>query len=267
MTAPHGAAGPREGADTRSALDADEPCARVFDVQRFCVHDGPGIRTTIFLAGCPLRCAWCHNPESFDGTSGRWLSPEAALSEVLEDRDYYETSGGGVTVSGGEPLLSTRFVSAFLALAKRERLHTCVQTSAAVPVDALSAVVEHVDLFQVDLKHMDPARHRALTGAGTERIHQNVRWLLAHGANVELRMPVVPGLNDDPENLDALACFLRAHGQTQLRLLPYQRMYLDKYERLGLPARCQKVTPPSATAMAEIVAQLGRAGIEATVEG
>ncbi len=112
--------------------DTGETRGRVFDVQRFSVHDGPGIRTTIFLVGCPLRCAWCHNPESFDAASGRWLSPEAALSEVLEDRDYYDVSGGGVTVSGGEPLLSVRFVSAFLARAEREGLHTCVQTSAAV---------------------------------------------------------------------------------------------------------------------------------------
>ncbi len=125
---------------------------------------------------------------------------------------------------------------------------------------------EHVDLFQVDLKHMDPARHRALTGAGTERIHANVRWLLERGARVELRMPVVPGLNDDATNLDALAGFLRANGQTQLRLLPYQRTYLDKYERLGFPARCKYVAAPSSGAMCEIVARLGRSGIEATIE-
>jgi pyruvate formate lyase activating enzyme len=260
VTAAGPAGEPREGG-------SGEPRARIFDIQRFCVHDGPGIRTTIFLAGCPLRCAWCHNPESFDGTSGRWLSPDAALAEVLEDRDYYRVSGGGVTASGGEPLLWPRFVAALFARAKRQGLHTCVQTAAAVPVDALGAVIEHVDLFQVDLKHVDAARHRALTGAGTERIHENLRWLLGQGASVELRMPVVPGLNDDAEHLEALASFLRAHEQTQLRLLPYQRMYLDKYQRLGLPARCQEVTPPSATAMAEIVAQLGRAGIEATVEG
>ncbi len=240
--------------------------ARVFDVQRFCVHDGPGIRTTIFLAGCPLRCAWCHNPESFRGASGRWLSPEAALAEVLEDRDYFEISGGGVTVSGGEPLLHPAFVQALLGLARGERLHTCVQTSGAVPPSALLAVLDVVDLFQLDLKHMDPARHRALTGAGPERIHESARLLFAHGANVELRMPLVPGVNDDAENLDALAAFLHGHARTSLHLLPYQRTYLGKYEQLGLPARCADVEPPSSAAMSSVVERLARAGIRATVE-
>lgn len=254
----------RAADDPRGA--AARPRGRVFDVQRFSVHDGPGIRTTVFLAGCPLRCAWCHNPESFTGAGARWLGVDETLAEVLADRDYHAVSGGGLTVSGGEPLLSAPFVAALLSAARAEGLHTCVQTSGAVDAEAIRAVLPHTDLFQVDLKHMDPARHRALTGEDTTRIAASVELLLAHAREVELRMPVVPGLNDDPENLEAVAAFLAAHHVGALRLLPYQRWYLDKYARLGLSARCAAVRPPDEAALAALVARFGRVGITATVE-
>jgi len=240
--------------------------ARVFDIQRFSVHDGPGIRTTVFLSGCSLRCAWCHNPESFTGAAGRLLTPEQVLAEVLEDRDYYAASGGGVTVSGGEPLLQPAFVKALLGLAKREGLHTCVQSALSVPPAAVCAVHEVVDLFQLDLKHMDPVRHRELTGAGNERVLENAALLVSLGAKVEFRLPLVPGVNDDAQNLDRVAAFLEARGVGGLRLVPYQRSYLGKYERLGLPARFADVPPPSPGAIEAVAERFHRRGLVVGVD-
>ena len=155
-------------------MPVSEPGAcRVFDVQRFSIHDGPGIRTTVFLEGCLLRCAWCQNPEAFRSGRAPVRSPESIIAEVLRDRDYYATSGGGLTVSGGEPLLHPASLRALLEEARRHELHTCVQTSGAVARKSIAAVLGLVDLFQFDLKHMDPRRHEELTGLGTARIHAN----------------------------------------------------------------------------------------------
>lgn len=240
--------------------------ARVFDVQRFCVHDGPGIRTTVFLSGCSLRCAFCHNPEAFTGTAGRLLTPEAVLAEVLLDRDYYAASGGGITVSGGEPLLKVAFVKALLRAAKGAGLHTCVQTSLAVPASSLVEVPEVVDLFQVDLKHMDPARHAELTGTGPEGIHENAALLLSLGARVEFRLPLLPGWNDDPRNLDRVAAFLRERGVGSLRLVPYQRSYLEKYRLLGLVARAADVAAPSPAAIEAVSERFRCNGLAVAVD-
>ncbi|MBS1151623.1 MAG: glycyl-radical enzyme activating protein family [Myxococcaceae bacterium] len=247
-------------------VEGARPRARVFDVQRFSVHDGPGIRTTVFLSGCTLRCAWCHNPESFSGSSGRLLAPQQVLAEVLEDRDYYSTSGGGLTVSGGEPLIHREFLRSLLELAKGEGLHTCVQTAGAVPAAALLEVLEWVDLFQFDLKHMDPQRHRALTGASPEQIHQNAALLLTRGAKVEFRVPLVPGHNDDAQNLERVRVFLEAHGAAAVRLVPYQRGYLGKYQQLGLPARCAGVEPPSAAAVEAVAQRFRNQGLAVAID-
>ena len=240
---------------------------RVFDVQRFCVHDGPGIRTTVFLEGCPLRCAWCQNPEAFRTGRAAALTPREVLAEVLKDRAYYEASGGGLTVSGGEPLLNCASVRALLEEAKGHGLHTCLQTSGAVPEANLAAVLGLVDLFQLDLKHMDSERHRQLTGAGTERIHRNAAFLLERGANVQFRMPLLPGVNDDEENLEEVADFLGEHGVRALRLVPYQRLYLGKYEALGLEPAARSIEPPSEVALQQVAGQFLRHGIAVAVDG
>ncbi len=239
---------------------------RVFDVQRFSVHDGPGIRTTVFLSGCSLRCAWCHNPESFDAASGCARTPADVLTEVLTDRDYYATSGGGLTVSGGEPLLQPAFVRELLGLAKAEGLHTCVQTAGHVPFSAFREVLDAVDLFQFDLKHLEPARHRVLTGASPDQLLQNASALLARGVTVEFRVPLVPGFNDDEENLERVRAFLSTHGASGVRLVPYQRAYLDKYRQLGLVPRCADVEPPSPAALHAAAQRLRQQGLTVTVD-
>jgi len=241
---------------------------RVFDVQRCSIHDGPGIRTTVFVAGCPLRCAWCQNPEGLASRRADAVPVAAVVAEVLKDRDYYAASGGGLTVSGGEPLQSPGPVRALLAAAREAGLHTCVQTSAAVPRVHLEAVLDLVDLFQVDLKHMSPRRHQELTGVGTARIHANARFLLARAA-VEVRMPVLPGINDEARNLAATARFVVAHcptGARTLHLVPYQRMYLDKYAALGLEPRLPDLEVPDDAAMRRVRAELERRGIGVVVD-
>jgi pyruvate formate lyase activating enzyme len=240
---------------------------RVFDVQRFSIHDGPGIRTTVFVEGCPLRCAWCQNPEGFASQRADAVPVTAILAEVLKDRDYYAVSGGGLTVSGGEPLLNPGPVRALLAAAKGAGLHTCVQTSGAVPQENVAAVLDAADLFQFDLKHMDTHRHRELTGAGTERIHRNAAFLIERGACVQFRMPLLPGINDDPANLEALAGFLRGLGVNALRLVPYHRLYLEKYRALGLEPGLKNLEPPSPSLLQRTGLLMARHGIEVEVDG
>lgn len=243
-----------------------ESC-RVFAIQRFCVHDGPGIRTTVFLAGCPLRCIWCQNPEGFDDGAAAELTPQEILAEVLRDRPYYDASGGGLTVSGGEPLLRPMPARALLDEAKSHGLHTCLQTSGAAPATHLTALLGSVDLFQFDLKHMDPVRHRALTGAGTARIHRNAAWLRERGANVQFRMPLLPGVNDTTENLDRVAGFLLELDSRELRLVPYHRLYLDKYRALGLPSRAEGIESPSEGHMQHVAREFLCRGITVAIDG
>lgn len=240
---------------------------QVFDVQRFSIHDGPGIRTTVFLEGCPLRCLWCQNPEAFGHGHARPMTPEAIVAEALKDRAYYQASGGGLTISGGEPLLHRESLVALLEEAKAHGLHTCLQTSGAVPTASLVAALGWVDLFQLDLKHMDTTRHRALTGAGNERIHHNIAFLLAEGAAVEIRLPLVPGVNHDPTNLEAVARFLTEHGVRALRLVPYQRLYLDKYTALGLVPPLPRIEPPTSAALEEVTERFQRHQIAVAVDG
>lgn len=246
---------------------SEATACRVFDVQRCCLHDGPGIRTTVFLEGCPLRCGWCQNPEAFVAGRAPALTPEEVVAEVLRDRAWYAASGGGLTVSGGEPLLHLAPARALLAEARRHGLHTCVQTSGAVPQAHLASVLGLVDLFQLDLKHQDPERHRALTGAGTERIHANAAFLLAQGAAVQFRLPVVPSVNDGDENLDALAAFLRGLGVRDLRLVPYHRLYLDKYAALGLVPGLPGLQSASAEDLRRVAARLQQHGVATEVDG
>lgn len=237
---------------------------RVFDIQRCCVHDGPGLRTTVFLAGCPLRCAWCHNPEAFAGDTARWMEPAEVMEEVLADRDFFEATGGGLTVSGGEPLLQPAFVKELLSLAKREGLHTCVQTAGAVPREALLAVIGLADLVQFDLKHPDAKQHERLTGLRNDDVLANAAFVASQARQVEFRVPVVPGFTDD--GLVGAAAFVRNMGIGSLHLMPYQRTYLDKYRRLGLEARCSSVEPPGPSLLTALAAQVEGAGVRAVID-
>lgn len=223
----------------------------VFDIQRGALNDGPGIRTTVFLKGCPLRCRWCHNPESWSLQPqtalparpgyppvryGYTASVEEVLREVRRDRVYYEVSGGGMTISGGEPAMQPAFCLGLLRAAHGEGIHTCLDTCGFFDPALLRDFLPCVDLFLWDYKATGPGLHKELTGVDPGRIQENFEAAYGSGASILLRCPLVPGVNDQPEHLEEIA--RRALEYPNLRgieVLPYHSMGADKYGRLGLP--------------------------------
>lgn len=246
----------------------------LFNIQKFSIGDGPGIRTTVFFKGCPLRCLWCHNPESQRGVPERifhaercahcgrcrgvaaeddrffclhgarelcgreWESDEV-LREVLKDRDFYETSGGGLTLSGGEPLAQFLFARELLQKAHSAGLHTALETCGYAPAGQLEELAGWTDLFLYDYKETDPIRHRDFTGVGNRLILENLALLGRLGKPVILRCPIVPGCNDRPDHFAAIAALANAHPTIErVELAPYHSFGEQKYPTLGrrLPA-------------------------------
>ena len=265
---------------------------RIFQIQRFSIQDGPGIRTTVFLKGCPLRCPWCHNPESarpepqlffsvgqcigcgecfthcaqeahrlengvhvLDRTVciacgecatncyagaleliGHDASVEEVMVEVLKDRSFYETSGGGMTLSGGEPTAQFDFTQALLAAARANGLHTCLETSGFAPFERLSAICPLVDLFYFDYKETDPVRHKEYTGVSLAPIVENLTRLDQLGAAIVLRCPIIPGLNAKEDHFLGIAALAnRLQHVKEVQILPYHPLGRSKLERLGEP--------------------------------
>ena len=218
----------------------------VFNVQRFSLHDGPGIRTVVFLKGCPLRCRWCANPESQssepqtarDGSQyGEVMSDEAVWREVLRDAPFYEESGGGLTLSGGEPLFQIDFAAALLERARAAGVHTAVETCGAVPWVSIERALPLTDLWLYDVKHHTDEAHRDGTGQGNERILENLKRLTAAGTRVVARIPVIPSYNDREEDARAFATLLSDMGIKRVDVLPFHQMGEKKYEILGIPYR------------------------------
>jgi len=262
----------------------------IFNIQRSCTTDGPGLRTTVFIKGCPLRCPWCHNPEGFQRdlqtaydpthcigcracllacehgahefrTDGEHLrdpqrcahcgacvetcyagaleaigedtTAQEVVDTILLDKPFYDGSGGGATLSGGEPLFQPAFAAAILLRCRRHQVHTAVETSLLVGRDALEQFEPLVDYWMCDIKHVDSRRHRGLTGADNRQILANLGHLCETGATVLVRLPLVPGLNDDEAGLrglgSRLAEWLPSEG---LEILPYHRIGQGKYERV-----------------------------------
>jgi pyruvate formate lyase activating enzyme len=263
----------------------------VFDIQRTALHDGPGVRTTVFLKGCPLRCAWCHNPESWKGVPelsferqacadclacvaacpngaqqerdvrhvlarercracgtcveacdhaalslvGRDMGVEEVMAVVGRDRAFYQRSGGGLTVSGGEPLFQAAFTRALLEAAKALGLHTCLDTCGHGNWGDLEGMLPVTDLVLFDYKVTGTARHEAMTGVDGGTIHANLGRLLASGARVALRVPLVPGVNDTDDHLDAIAALGACGALAGVEIMPYHALGRDKRRRLGRP--------------------------------
>ena len=275
-----------------------EPDGLVFDIKRGGTKDGPGLRTSVFLKGCPLRCRWCHNPESqafgperavtTGELCGRRMTVAEVLSEVRRDAVFYAASGGGLTITGGEPMAQPAFTAALAAASLAEGIAVAIDTSGFAPWSAFeklpgvtggletastltgssrwggglqSAVSESSQgggglpsavsappplLFLYDLKCMDPARHKALTGVDNAQILDNLRRLDATGARIWIRCPLVPGLNDSDSDLAEIRDFVSAlHGVERLDILPYHPLGLEKYAKFGKGPRPDLPEPPS----------------------
>lgn len=297
----------------------------VFDIKRFSIHDGPGIRTTVFLKGCPLHCPWCHNPESQDSKPdvmlrpGRCIGCEAciescpehaistdangavvtdrnlcvrcgsctdtcyaearerigeeftvpeAVEKIERDRSFYDESGGGMTLSGGEPLIQKNFSVALLRECKAREIHTAVDTSGAVSWKVIDAVRPYTDLFLYDLKHMDDAAHRENTGVSNRRILENLEKLSALGHAIALRFAVIPGINDSEENIRSTGAFAAGlPSRHPLSILPYHAGAADKYKRLNQSYTLGDITPPGDARIAEIAGMLEGFGLEVRTGG
>jgi pyruvate formate lyase activating enzyme len=232
----------------------------IFDLKKYAIHDGPGIRTTVFLKGCPLDCWWCHNPESRNprpekpaggaiekrsslfrssrGMVGRAVTPGEILREVEKDAIFYDESGGGVTFSGGEPLMQIEFLRALLERARRSGLHTAVDTSGYGPPEFFDSIYDLVDLFLFDIKLVDDGEHKKYTGVSNSLILSNLKLLARRGNKVLPRIPLIPGITDTGENLSRTVFLLGSLGSVnRVDLLPYNRIGEGKYDRLRLPKR------------------------------
>ena len=292
----------------------------IFDVQRFSLHDGPGIRTTIFTKGCPLSCFWCQNPESisprpqlmhFDSRCtvcglcldacdrgvfvgpglpggralcnfcarcvqrcpgdalaicGRDVDAMEVVSEAVSDAVFAEESGGGITISGGEPLYQPRFSKELAILARREGLHVALDTSGYAPWPTLRSMIRHVDLFLYDIKHMESTRHLKATGVGNELILRNLRLLDGEGAPIRIRLPIIPGFNDSIKNVHHMCDLIsKLHTVQHVDILPFHNLGASKWKALGLRYSAEAYTQPSKQKLSNISSVLSDSGLDVTV--
>lgn len=229
---------------------------RIFNIAHYTIHDGPGIRTTVFLKGCPARCLWCCSPESqsFDlecsildpnKVYGRDVTVEELFAEVRRDEPFWRKSGGGVTLSGGEVLAQPEFAKEFLALCRSRFIHTAIETSLFAKPKVARDVIPEADFVQFDLKAMDPKLHKKLTGLDNEMILDNAEELLKSDKDVLVRFPLIPGLNDSLENIEALGKFVSKNREySKVEILKYHKMGIGTYEELGLIYSIPFVDPP-----------------------
>ncbi|HML45625.1 MAG TPA: glycyl-radical enzyme activating protein [Clostridia bacterium] len=253
---------------------------RIFDIQRFSLHDGPGIRTIVFFKGCSLRCAWCSNPESqrseiqemrMQGkpkTVGEDASVETVMDTLLRDEPYYRRSGGGVTLSGGEALLQPEFARALLAACKEEGLHTAIETAAHVPWTSVEAVLPVLDLVLLDIKHMDSEKHARFIGQPNGLILENARHMAPLASELVVRVPVIPGFNDTTADIREIAAFAASlRGVKALHLLPYHRLGRDKYAGLNRPYPMGDAEPPSQAHMETLAEAASQGGLFVQIGG
>lgn len=263
-------------------MKAEEVKGRIFDIQKFSVHDGPGIRTNVFLKGCILRCKWCCNPESqsFDietmlkngerVTMGRDVTVREVIDDVKRDIPYYRRSGGGMTLTGGEAFCQPSFAAALFECAKEEGINTAVETTAAVRWENIEKSIGLVDYFLIDVKHTDSEKHRAFTGVGTETIRENIEHisrLLKGGETITVRVPTIPGFNDTEGEIREIAKFAKSVGAESIHLLPYHKLGYDKYVGLGREYPMGSTASPNKEKMASLKNAAESEGINTVIGG
>lgn len=253
---------------------------RIFDIQRFSTHDGPGIRTIVFLKGCALRCRWCCNPESqsYDietmmqngkpKTMGKDVSVSEVLGEVLRDRPYYNRSGGGVTLSGGESLLQPDFAVALLTECKENGINTAIETTGFASADVIKRFLPYLDTVLMDIKHINSEKHKEFTGQSNERILENARLIAENAKKLIIRVPVIPGFNDTVAEIADIAKFASGlNGVDEIHLLPYHNMGRDKYTGLGRDYPMGDVKSPTNELMTVLVQTAEKFGLKAHIGG
>ena len=240
-------------------MDYGKTIGRIFDIQRYSIHDGYGIRTIVFLKGCVLRCKWCCNPESqeyeiqtmlIDGkktVTGQDITVDEVMDIVEKDRAYYRRSGGGLTLSGGESLCQPEFARDLLRAAKERGITTALESMAGVPYENIEMVLPYLDQYLLDIKHMNTQKHQEYTGKGNEQMLENARKIAESGrTELSVRIPVVPTFNDTPEEIRAIATYAaKLQNVKRIHLLPYHRLGQDKYEGLGKTYQLSEILPPS----------------------
>lgn len=301
-----------------------ENTAIIFDIKRYAIHDGPGIRTTIFLKGCPLKCLWCQNPESWapapelgfrtsrcircglcqdackyhaisliDNTYitdpakcatcgacvdacpaaaremiGKPFTANDLMKEIEKDLIFFDQSGGGVTFSGGEPLMHADFLLAILKLCRHKEIHTCIDTTCYAPTDILEKIAASADMFLCDLKHMQTSIHQRFTGLGNEIILKNISCLSTLDKPIIIRVPIIPGFNDDQENIEATGRYVVSlKGVTRIGLLPYNPGGREKSARLLQNYDLMDAKPPSPEQMEKIAQILRNQGLNVKIGG
>jgi len=259
----------------------------IFDIRHYTIHDGPGIRTTVFFKGCPLRCWWCHNPESqesgvgqvladrvLDGKRferelavGRWQSADEAMKEIDKDAVFYKESGGGVTFSGGEPLMQAEALEELLRHCRAKGYHAAIDTCGHAEPAALQKVMELADLWLFDLKLMDDARHVEYTSVSNELALKNLETLTLAGKEIIIRFPLIPGITDGKDNLEAIVKLMVRLGLKKIDILPYHSIARDKYRRIGREFLLEGMKGPDDMEVDETVRYFNDKGFEVGLGG
>jgi pyruvate formate lyase activating enzyme len=264
---------------------------KIFDIKKFAIHDGPGIRTTIFMLGCPLSCWWCHNPESirkdpvpepgsnsednFESACSSLIDPlvkawtvDELMREIQKDNIFFEESGGGVTFSGGEPMLQHRFLKEVLKECRDQGIHTAVDTSGYLPYPHFDKINEFVDLYLYDLKIIDEAEHIKYTGVSNKLIIDNMKKLLSDEKELNIRVPLIPGVTDTEKNLSMLAELIEPYtGSVSIHFLPYNKFAESKYGRFNEKPKLGKLNTQSDEELSKIKNDFMKKGFEVSLRG